>query len=334
MRDRLATLPGVSSVTVATTPPLGGTPRRLNFSRDGQPLASSDQEAWTAEWYPIGSEYFRTLKIPLARGREFSDQDSAAALPVAIINTAMAQRFFPNEDPVGQRVQTSLLFDQPRLIVGVAGDVRQDRYQYASQPQIYVPRAQLPPKMDMTLSFDVLVATFIVRTGGSPAGLVPSLRKTVADVDRNQAVTNVLTVEQYAAGQLQDLNHYATLLSIFGGVSVLLSLVGLVGVMVHAVSQRTNEIGIRMALGAGSGSVMGLVARQGLVLVGIGIVVGLGASLALTRVISRFLWGVSATDPLTFAVVVLAMLAVALLACFIPVRRALKVDPIDALRWE
>jgi putative ABC transport system permease protein len=188
--------------------------------------------------------------------------------------------------------------------------------------------------MDMTLSFDVLVATFIMRTNGNPASLVPSLRSTVGEVDRNQAVTNILTVEQYAAGQLQDLNHYATLLSVFGGVSVLLALVGLVGIMAHTVSQRTNEIGIRMALGASSGSVLGLIARQGLILVGIGILVGLGASLALTRVISRFLWGVSATDPLTFVLVVLAMAAVALLACLIPLRRALKIDPMNALRWE
>jgi putative ABC transport system permease protein len=246
----------------------------------------------------------------------------------------MAQRFFPNEDPIGKQFQSDLLYDQPREIVGIVGDVRQDRYQYVPQPQMYVPRAQLPPKMDMTISFEVLVATFLVRTNSDPAAIVPALKKAAADVDRNQAVNNVLTVEQYAAGQLQDLKHYAILLSIFGGISALLSFVGLFGIMAHAVSQRTNEIGIRVALGASSGSVLGLVARQGLVLVAIGMVAGVAVSTALTQVIARFLWGVTATDPLTFGVVLAAMAVVALLACYIPARRALRIDPMIALRWE
>jgi len=169
---------------------------------------------------------------------------------------------------------------------------------------------------------------------GYLAALVPSLRKAAADVDRNQAINNVLTVEQYAAGQLQDLKHYAILLSIFGGISGLLSFVGLFGIMAHAVSQRTNEIGIRVALGASSGSVLGLIVRQGLVLVALGIAAGVAASLALTQVIARFLWGVKATDPLTFGLVVVAMGMVALLACYIPARRAMRIDPMDALRWE
>jgi putative ABC transport system permease protein len=214
------------------------------------------------------------------------------------------------------------------------GNVRQDRYQYAPQPQMYVPRAQLPAKMDMTISFDVLVATFLVRTNSDPATLVPSLRKAAADVDRNQAINNVLTVEQYAAGQLQDLKHYAILLSIFGGISGLLSFVGLFGIMAHAVSQRTNEIGIRVALGASSGAVLAMIARQGLILVAAGMVAGVAASAALTQVIARFLWGVTATDPLTFGLVVGLMAIVALLACYIPARRALRIDPMNALRWE
>jgi len=334
VRDRLAALPGVESAAVATTPPLGGPARRFTFHKPGQNLSTAEQEGWSAEWYPISSGYFRTLKIPLIRGREFSAEDSDTGRPVAIINAAMAQRFFPNEDPLGKQFQSDLLYDQPREIVGIVGDVRQDRYQYVPQAQMYVPRAQLPPKMDMTISFEILVATFLVRTNGDPAALVPSLRKAAADVDRNQAINNVLTVEQYAAGQLQDLKHYAILLSIFGGISGLLSFVGLFGIMAHAVSQRTNEIGIRVALGASSGSVLGLIVRQGLVLVALGIAAGVAASLALTQVIARFLWGVKATDPLTFGLVVVAMGMVALLACYIPARRAMRIDPMDALRWE
>jgi len=334
VRDQVANIPGVEAVTFAMTPPLGGAPRRFPFSKDGQILGSAEQEAWTAEWYPIGAGYFQTLKIPLIRGREFNLQDSSSSVPVALINETMAQRFFRSEDPVGKRIQTGLLYDSPREIVGVVGDVRQDRYQYSPQPQIYVPHGQLPAKMDMSMSFDVLVATYILRTNLDPAAVIPSLRKTVAAVDSSQAVTNVFTVEQYAAGQLQDLRHYAALLSIFGGISILLSFIGLFGIMAHAVSQRTNEIGIRVALGATSGAVMALIARQGFALVGFGMLLGVGASYALTRVLGRFLWGVSATDPLTFLVVLLAMAAVASIACYLPARRALKIDPIIALRLE
>jgi putative ABC transport system permease protein len=164
--------------------------------------------------------------------------------------------------------------------------------------------------------------------------LIPSLRNAVAEISPSQTVMNVLTVEQYAAGQLNDLRHYAALLSIFGGLSVLLSVVGLSGIMAHGVSQRRNEIGVRVALGAGARAVLGLIAGQGLALTGIGILLGLAASLILTRLLAGFLWGVTATDPLTFACVVAAMSLVALCACYIPARRALRIDPVVALRSE
>jgi putative ABC transport system permease protein len=212
--------------------------------------------------------------------------------------------------------------------------VRQDRYQLAPSPQMYVPRSQLPAKMDMTISFDVLVATFIVRTNSSLAVLTPTFPQVVAEVDRSLAVTNVFTIEQYAAAQLQDLRHYAMVLGIFGGISVLLSFVGLFGIMANTVSQRRNEIGIRVALGATSRTILSLVAKQGLVLVGIGMACGLIASLALTRAIARFLWGVTATDPLTFLIVMAALAVVALVACYVPARRALRIDPMAALRLE
>ncbi len=334
VRDRLVALPGVESATIATTPPLGGPARRFNFHRQGQNLNEAEQGASSAEWYPVSSGYFQTLKIPVIRGREFTKEDSETGRPVAIINATMAQRFFPNEDPLGKQFTSELLFDQPREIVGVVGDVRQDRYQYVPQAQMYVPRAQLPPKMDMTLSFDILVATFVIRTNSDPSVLAPAFRKAAADVDRNQAINNVLTVEQYASGQLQDLKHYAILLSIFGGVSALLSFVGLFGVMAHAVSQRTNEIGIRVALGATSGRVMRLIVRQGLSLVAAGMIGGMVASTAITQVIERYLWGVTATDPATFVAVMVVMALIALAACYIPARRALRIDPMIALRWE
>jgi ABC-type antimicrobial peptide transport system permease subunit len=156
-----------------------------------------------------------------------------------------------------------VLYDAPREIIGVVGNVRQDRYQYTPAPQMYVPYPQMPAKQDMSLSLDLLVATYIIRTNENPATLIPALRKTVGDVDRSQPLMNVVSVEQYAAGQLQDLRHYAILLSVFGGVSTLLSFIGLFGVMANAVSQRTNEIGIRVALGATSKAVLQLVGVRG-----------------------------------------------------------------------
>jgi predicted permease len=334
MRETLAGIPQMESVTYALTAPLGGVPRRFNFKREGQILSSADQEAWTTEWYPVAAGYFETLKIPLIRGRAFTERDTGNGIPVAVINESMAARFFGNEDPIGKRIQTGMIYDGPREIVGVVGNVRQDRYQYSPQPQLYVPYLQLPSKLDMSLSFEVLVPTYIVRTNASAAGLIPALRKAVSDVDRTQPLTNVLSVEQYAAGQLQDLRHYAALLSLFGAVSILLSFIGLFGVMAHAVSQRTNEIGIRVALGASSRTVLALIGREGLILAGVGMALGVAVAVALTRVLGRFLWGVSATDPLTFLAVIVAMAIIAAIACYVPARRALRIDPIIALRVE
>jgi len=332
IREQIANLPGVESAATAMTPPLGGPPRTFNFTRADRVLSNSEKEAWTAEWYPVSPGYFRTLKLPLRAGREFSLQDAATSHPVIIVNRVLADRFFPNENPVGQQMHTGMMGDPPREIVGVVGDVRQNRYEYGLRPQMYVPRDQVPGQMDMTLSFEVLNATFIVRSRVNTAFMVPALRKVVANVDPSLAVTSALTVEQYAAGQLQDLRNYAGLLGIFAGISVLLSVVGLFGALAHLVSQRTTEIGIRRALGAPNGAVLMDVLYRGVVLLGIGLLLGLVVSLGLTRLIRSFLWGVTATDPLTFAAVFLLMAFTGLLACYVPARRALKVDPVIALR--
>jgi putative ABC transport system permease protein len=335
IRARAALLPGVESATLAVTPPVGGEPPRMRFIRQGQPVSTAEQEAWSAEYYPVGDEYFRTLKVPLLRGRELGPQDSDTGAPVTVINATMARTFWPNEDPIGKRLQLEVLYDSPREIVGVVGDVHQVRYQRAPQPQLYVPRAQLPRKMGMTTAQEIMLAnTFVIRTRGDAAALVPALRAAVAEVDPTQAISTVRTVEEYASGQLQDLRQYATLFTIFGCISVALAAVGLFGIMAHLVNQRTNEIGIRKALGAPNGAVLVDVLQRGVVLIAIGLALGMAVSFVLTRLIQNLLWGVTATDPLTFALALLAMLAVALLACCVPARRALKVDPVIALRAE
>jgi putative ABC transport system permease protein len=334
LRDRFAVVPGVQSVAASTPPPLGGTPRRVLFRKDSWLTLADDREPWSAEWYPVSADFFETVQIPVRQGRTFRRQDAQSTSPVAIINASMAARYWPNENPIGRLVQTDVLDDPPREIVGIVGDVRQDRYQAAPVPQIYVPRTQLPYRMDMQMSLEVLVTTFVVRASGDPVALVPALRAAVRDVDATISVSSARTVEDYAAGQLQELSQYAAVLGLFGAMSVALAVIGIFGVMAQAVGQRANEIAIRMALGARSLNVLGLVLRQGLTLIATGIGLGLIASLMLTPVIRSFLWGVTITDPLTWAVAAIALALLALIACYLPARRALRVTPIAALRSE
>ena len=334
VRERLEQVPGVQHATAAVTTPLGGAARRVQFSRPGVNIAESEQGIWSAEWYPVSESYFETLEIPIKKGRAVNSGDRQTTLPVAMINEAMSRQFFPNQDPVGQLVQLDVVDDLPRQIVGVVGNVRQDRYQTIPQAQIYVPRTQLPSFMDMTMSFEILVPSFIVRTTGDPAAVMPALRAALHEISPALPVSSIRTVEEYAAGQLQDVRQYAMLLSLFGGISVVLALTGIFGVIVNTVSQRTNEIGIRVALGATAGDVLRLVIGQGLKLIVGGLALGLAVALVATPTIGSFLWGVRPNDPLTFVVSAAALAAIALLACYLPALRALRVEPVVALHNE
>jgi putative ABC transport system permease protein len=229
VRERLEHVPGVQHATAAVTPPLGGPARRVQFARPGIPVSDSEQGVWAAEWYPVSSDYFATLQIPVRGGRPIENTDREQAKPVAVINDVLARQFFANRDPVGQQIQLDVLDDPPREIVGVVGNVRQDRYETGLQPQVYVPRTQLPNFMDMTMSFEVLVPSFVVRTAGDPAGVIPSLRAAIHDVDPMLPLSSIRTVEDYAAGQLEEVQQYATLLSLFGAISIVLALTGIFG---------------------------------------------------------------------------------------------------------
>jgi putative ABC transport system permease protein len=216
----------------------------------------------------------------------------------------------------------------------VTGDVKQNPHLSSPQPQIYVPRAQLPLQGDMSQTQAIMLTTYIVRTREEPTVVARAVRRAVAQADPAEAVTRIRTVSDYAADQLRDTRQYVVLLSVFGGVAILLAVTGIFGITAHSVSQRINEIGIRMALGAASGDVLRVVLARAMRLIALGLALGIAASLALTKAIQNLLWGVTSADPATFLTVTLLLAAVALLACYLPARRALRVDPVIALRYE
>jgi putative ABC transport system permease protein len=331
---RLSALPGVLSVAATPTPPLGGSAPRVAVRLEGEALLPSEQNARSAEWYPISTDYFATLDIPLVRGRAFDTNDRLESRPVAIINTAMANRFWPGVDPIGQRFQSDEIDAPVREIVGVVGDVRQESYQRVPQPQMYIPRLQVPRRMDNTMALNFLATAVVVRTNAVVTGMNAALRAAVREVVADVPVSKIRTVEDYAAGQIQDLRRATLLLSTFGIIAVALALIGIFGVVSHLVTQRQIELGIRIALGAGGRNVQFLVLRQGVAMMILGVALGTGAALALTRLVKGLLYGVSATDPLSFAAGLFVLTTVGLLACYLPARRASRIEPVIALRNE
>jgi putative ABC transport system permease protein len=267
------------------------------------------------------------MQIPLLKGRELTAQDVADVEPVVLISETFVRRYWPGEDPLGKRIKFpgSIAHPQPwRTIVGVVRDVKQYGVDKESTMQLYLPEAQSP----------VSWLTLVVRTTGDPAQMINAVRNEIRSVDPSQAVFEVATMEGLLSGAIAKQRFVMLLLAGFAALALALAAIGIFGVMAYTVAQRTQEIGIRMALGAQTGDVLRLVVRQGMrpALVGIGI--GLAAALGLTRLVKTLLFGVTATDPLTFIVISLLLISVALPACWIPARRATKVDPMVALRDE
>jgi putative ABC transport system permease protein len=310
----------------------------MQFLIDGRPApppGNDGEPVQQAGYIAITPNYFAALRTPILQGRELNDRDTAAAPPVVIINETMAKRYWPNENPIGRRVTLDYVPNEPsREIVGVVGDVRLSRQQRQILPTVYVPHLQQPARW-LGPGWGVRSGMyFILRTTGDPMKLVPAMRQALAEVDRDKPASSIRTVEQNLDRQIQYVRLYVLLLGIFGAVAAVLAAIGIYGVMAYSVAERTREIGIRMALGAGARDVLALVVRQALLLIAIGLVAGIAASLALTRVIKTALYEVTPTDPATFIAVALSLTAVALIACFIPTRRAVAVDPTVALRYE
>jgi putative ABC transport system permease protein len=323
----------VQSVSGMLLPPFMGA-LTANFTVEGRP-AEAGGTALSAEYHPVALGYFGTMKTALLRGRDFTSRDVAGAPWVAIVNETMARRFWPNENPIGKRIRLDIAPDeQPREIVAVARDAPSSRLQTRQEPAVFVDFVQAPPHIIGPIANTRTQLTFVVRTAGSPLGLVPSLRAAVAEIDRDRPLVDVKTAEQYMGEETQYPRYYSMLLGLFAAVATALAAIGIYGVMAYAMAQRTREIGIRMALGATRVEVARMALGQAAPLIAGGVVAGIVGAAGLTRYLTSELWEVTATDPLTFAVVSVGLAVVAGAACVVPVRRATRVDPIVALRWE
>jgi len=318
--DRVNGVPGVGGATLSAIVPLTGGGQRRNVVLEGyQPQANEDMELNTNV---VGPDYFRTMDIPILRGRAFGAEDRPGGPGVAIVNEEFARRYL-NGEALGKRVQV----DSERgflEIVGVARTVKYRNLREAALPFVYLPLAQ-NDQPDMTV---------LVRAEGDPVALVGAVRSEMQIVNKSVTVSSVAVMKETLAGQLAVDRLIAVLLSVFGGAALLLAAIGIYGVMGYVVAQRTREIGIRVALGAESSDILALIVRRGLMLTLIGAGIGLLIALALMRALQSLLFGVSATDPLTFSVIATVLIIVALLASYFPARRATKVDPIVALRNE
>ncbi len=323
--QRIQALPGVQSVGLTGVLPISHNYDRRSVQVETHPVPRG-QEA-DIDTYIVTPGYLRTMQIPLLKGRELTARDGAGVEPVALISETFARRYWPGEDSIGKRIKFpgSTARPQPwRTIVGVVRDVKQYGVDKESTMQLYLPEAQSP----------VSWLTLAVRTAGDPARMLNAVSNEIRSVDPDQAVFEVATMEGLLAESIAKRRFVMLLLAVFAALALILAAIGIYGVMAYTVAQRTQEIGIRMALGAQTGDVLRLVVGQGIRLALGGVCIGLAAAFGLTRLMTTLLFGVRATDPLTFALISALLLLVALLACWLPARRATKVDPMIALRCE
>jgi putative ABC transport system permease protein len=324
--ERIRALPGVEAAATANVTPLSGYNSPINFDIEGRPPAQPGSQP-SAEYRAVSHDYFRTMGIGLLRGRTFTEQEVKQLFQgagVAMINEALARRYFPDEDPLGKRLALANDDSGWREIIGVAADVKHNGVIDDAAPEVYAPTLR-----SASGAYDL-----VVRSAAAPAQVTGAVRGQFRELDPNLPLFTIRTLEETIALNLARPRFAVALLGAFAALGLLLAAVGVYGVMAYSVGRRAREVGIRMALGAQSGDVLRMVLREGLKLTAIGAAIGLPASLALSRVMKGLLYGVSAADPLTFVGVPLLLAVVAMIACWIPARRAAKTDPMTALRQD
>jgi putative ABC transport system permease protein len=324
--ERLATTPGIEAVALANNLPLN----RANAIRQVTMEGRSDDVP--IDFGVVSADYFRALQLPLRSGRVFANSDTASSAGVVVIDETMARKHFPGQNAVGQRLRLGDAGNPWLEIIGVVADSKSNGLERSSFPGIYIPYQQRQATLVESLVGRRM--TLLLRTASEPSSYVTALRQALREIEPNQAITDVQPLTNVLAESIAPQRFRTALLSLFALVAVLLAGLGIYGVMNYSVAQRTREIGIRVALGAETRDVLRLVLRQGLTLALAGVALGVAAALALTRLMKTFLFGVSTTDPGTFAGVALLLTCIALLACWLPARRATKVDPMIALRSE
>jgi predicted permease len=330
----LAAIPGMEAVSMqGGSMPMQGD-SELPFWKVGEPKPATQDDMTEALFYLVEPEYLKAMGTPLLRGRFFTEQENEHAAPVVVIDEVFARKYYPNEDPIGKRINLAILDSQPEII-GIAGHVKHwglDSDATATiQAQMYLPFMQIPDRLLQLVSTSI---GLVARTQGPPGDEANVIRTTMAKVNSNEVIYGVQTMDEVVSDSLADRRFSMILLGVFAALALVLSSIGIYGVISYLVGQRTHEIGIRMALGAQRGDVLKLVLGQGMRMALIGVGVGLAAAIGLTRLMSKMLYQVSATDPVTLIGVSVLLTVVALAACYIPARRAMRTDPIIALRYE
>jgi len=325
--ERLRALPGSESASAIIPLPLSGSNMVTDFDMEEHPLPEGQRSG--AQVRVIGTDYFKTMGIALRQGRAFDQNDRMDSPPVVIVNERFASKFFPGQNVIGKRIKPGFAADNSgekmREIVGVVGNVKHLSLKNDDSPEMYLPRTQIP--------FETM--SLVIRTNVSdPSALTSAVRKELAEMDATIPLTSVRVFDEYISRSLARPRFNALLLSVFAGTALVLTAIGIYGVMAYSVAQRTNEIGIRIALGAAQSNIFRLVIGQAMSLVAISVIIGLVGAFAATRLLNSLLFGIGAWDLITFSAIVILISAVAFLAAWLPARRAMQVDPIVALRTE